>query len=290
MTTVAFVLVLVAAVSHASWNFLLKASDHKVAFLWAFGAVSFVAFAVPAGVFAYVDGIGAHGVLVGVGSAAIHGFYGLALARGYQLGDLSTVYPTARGMGLALIPPAAVVFLGEDLSIGACAGIAVVILGIYLVQSDAGGLRGLVPSLRDLGRPGAGVALLTGVLVATYSLWDKAALDHLPPVTLNQFAITGHVVVLAPLALRGGAATVRSEWRERRWSILAAGVTAFLGYMLILIALTTSRVSYVAPTRQVSIVLGALLGVVLLGEGYGIARVCGAVLILAGALAIGLSP
>jgi uncharacterized membrane protein len=290
VTTVAFAMVLAAAASHASWNFLLKVSGHKVAFLWSFGAVSFVAFAVPAGVFAYIDGIDARGVMFGIVSAAIHGVYGLALARGYQIGDLSTVYPTARGMGLALIPPAAVVFLGENLSAGAGAGIGVVIVGIYLVQSNAGGLRGLALPVRDFGRPAAGVALLTGVLVAAYSVWDKAALDHLPPITLNQFAITGHVVVLAPLALGGRAEAARSEWRERRWSILAAGMLAFLGYMLILFALTTSRVSYVAPTRQVSIVLGALLGVVLLGEGYGPARVCGAVLIVAGALLIGLSP
>jgi uncharacterized membrane protein len=289
MTTAAFALVLVAAAAHASWNLLLKRSDHKVAFLWSFTVVSFAMFLVPAIVYAVVDGVGARGLLFGLVSGALHAAYGLSLSYGYQVGDLSAVYPISRGMGPALIPPVAVLLLDEHISGWAGLGIGLVVVGVLLVQAQTDEPRELLQHLRGLGRPAIVVALLTGALITAYSLWDKKALDYLSPVTLNQFSIGGYVFLLWPLAYRARQ-PLRQEWRERGWSIVVAGALAPLGYTLVLIALTTSRVSYVAPAREVGIVLGALLGVVLLHEGYGVARIAGALLIVAGVLTLGLAP
>ncbi len=290
MTTAAFVLVITSALFHATWNFLLKRSDQKNAFLWSLGAVSFAVFLIPATVSAYIDGISARGVMFGAVSALLHGVYGLALVRGYQLGDLSAVYPIARGMGPALIPLAAVLLLDERASVAAGFGIGLVVLGIYAINIQGRSLRGLTEPLRALKRPAIRVAFLIGALIAAYSLWDKVALDHLSPLTLNQFALSGWLLVLAPLALRSGAGPVRSEWRDRGGSILVAGVLAPLGYVLVLVALTTSRISYIAPAREVGIVLGAILGVLFLGEGYGAWRILGSILILGGVLTLGLAP
>ena len=290
MTTAAFLLVFTSAFCHASWNFLLKRSDHKTAFLFSLGTVSFAVFLIPAVVATSIEGIGTRGLMFGVVTALLHGVYGLSLSRGYQMGDLSTVYPISRGMGPALIPLAAVIFLGERTSLTAGFGIALVVLGVYAINTEAGGLGDLVRPLRALNRPATRVALLTGALIATYSLWDKAALDDLSPLTLNQFAMAGHALILAPIALQNGGRAVRHEWRERRMSILAAGVLAPLAYVLVLAALTTSRISYVAPTREFGIVIGAMLGVMLLGEGYGRWRIAGALTILAGVLTLALAP
>ncbi|HET8944416.1 MAG TPA: EamA family transporter [Dehalococcoidia bacterium] len=122
--------------------------------------------------------------------------------------------------------------------------------------------------------------------MACYTLWDKAALDYVSPVTLNGFSMAGHFMVLTPLVLAAGVAGVQSEWRLRGSSIVAAGVLVPLAYTLVLVALTTSRVSYIAPVREVGIVIGAFLGVVFLGEGYGITRVLGSGLIVAGVIGI----
>ena len=290
MTTAAFLLVFTSAFCHATWNFLLKRSDHKTAFLFSLGVVSFTVFLVPAIVATSIEGIGARGLMFGVVTALLHGVYGLSLSRSYELGDLSTVYPISRGMGPALIPLAAVIFLGERASLVAGFGIALVVLGVYAINIEAGSVRNLLQPLRSLNRPATRIALLTGALIATYSLWDKAALDDLSPLTLNQFAMAGHALVLAPIALRHGGRAVRHEWRERRGSILAAGVLAPMAYVLVLVALTSSRISYVAPVREVGIVIGAMLGVMLLGEGYGRWRIAGAVTILAGVLTLALAP
>ena len=138
--------------------------------------------------------------------------------------------------------------------------------------------------------PEVQVALLTGVIIASYSLWDKESLDHLPAVTLSQFSMAGSMLLLLPVALRGSPSPLQSEWRERPGSIIAAGLLAQSAYLLVLIALTTTRISYVAPTREVGIVLGAIMGVVLLREGYGSFRIGGSVLVVAGVLTLALAP
>jgi drug/metabolite transporter (DMT)-like permease len=290
MTGVAFALVLASAVSHATWNFLLKRSEHKVAFMWSMSVVSFVVFLIPAAVFAYTRGIGWEGVAFGCVSGILHGAYGMALARGYQIGDLSVVYPIARGMGTALIPLAAVLLLDESISRWGGLGIGFVVLGVLAIQLQSIHPRDLLHPSRNMVVPATAVAVLTGTLITMYSLWDKKTLDFLAPVTLNEFSMFGYSLLLPPLVFREGSALLVAEWRNRWVTIIAAGLLAPVGYMFVLIALTTSRVSYVAPAREVGIVLGALLGVVLLGEGYGRIRIFGSLLIVAGALTLGLAP
>ena len=289
MTTAAFFLVLASAVAHATWNLLLKRSDHKTAFLWSFTAVSFVVFLVPAALFAYFDGITLRGAIYGLVSAGIHGGYGLALSRSYELGDLSAAYPVARGTGVALIPILAVSILGEDVSVAAGVGIAIVVAGIYVIQTEARSLSDLLRPVRALSQPANRAPLLTGGLIAAYSLWDKAALDHIEPIILNQFNLIGYLIIMAPLALRSRHDGLDEEWRQRGPSIVAAGVLAPVAYVMVLFALTTSQVSYIGPSREIGIVLGAILGIFFLGEGLGTSRIGGAVLILGGVLTLGIA-
>ncbi|MEX1253480.1 MAG: DMT family transporter [Dehalococcoidia bacterium] len=290
MTTWAFLLVLLSAVFHATWNFFLKQSTHKTAFLWSLTSVSFAVFLIPAVVATAIGGLTWQGAAFGLGSAVIHGCYGFALARGYQLGDLSSVYPVSRGVGPSLIPIAAVLLLDETVSAGAAAGIAFVVIGIYVIHVESWALRDILQPLNALRRPATRVALLTGCFITAYSLWDKQALDHLSPLVLNQFSLLGYLLMLPPLAFAERGRPLRAEWRERRRSVIVAGICAPLAYVMVLVALTASRVSYVAPVREVGIVLGALAGVLFLGEGFGGARIGGSALIVAGVLAIGISP
>ena len=291
MTGVAFALVIGSAFLHATWNFLLKRSDHKVAFLWLMGSVALTVMAVPAVVIVAVNGISWAGIAFGGVTTVLHGLYGIALARSYHLGDLSKVYPIARGMGPVIVPVAAVAFLAEDISIVAGIGIVFVAIGIYVVHLESGLLSDLRRPLTVLSRPETRIAFITGALIATYSVWDKAALDHLSPVTVNAFTLVGWVLVLAPVALfSGGVQVVRSEWRSHGRSVVVAGALAPLGYLMVLAALTTSQISYVAPAREVGIVLGAGMGVMLLGEGFGASRIVGAALIVAGVTALAVAP
>lgn len=290
MTAAAFGLVVASAFAHAGWNFLLKQSGHKLVFIWSLGLVAAAILLIPAIAFAVADGMGPAGLLFGAVSGLIHGIYGLTLARAYHVGDLSTVYPVSRGMGPALIPIFAILLLDERVSAPAGVGIALVVLGIAALHMNERLWRDIKHPARALTSRATQMALVTGALIATYSLWDKAALDHLPPVTLNGFSMAGHFLVLTPLVALSGANAVRAEWRTGGRRILAAGVLSPLAYTLVLVALTTSRVSYVAPVREVGIVLGAWMGVVFLAEGYGSARLLGSALIVAGVLMLAVAP
>ena len=131
---------------------------------------------------------------------------------------------------------------------------------------------------------------MTGGLIACYYLWDKNTLDYVSPVVLNQFGMTGHFLVMSLFASGNGVGALREEWRERRLAILAAGVLIPLSWILVLVALTTSEVSYTAPAREVGIVVGATLGVVFLGEGFGMSRVWASGLVVAGVLVLAVAP
>ena len=290
MTTGAFLLVLLAAVIHATWNLLAKQSEDKAAFLWSAVVIAFALYLPAAIFFALREALGPLAILFGTGAALLHGAYGLALVRAYTAGDLSAVYPVARGTGPALVPIFAVLFLGEHVSPMAAGGIALVVLGIWAIHAEELSAKGILWPARLVRRKEARWAFLMGLFIAGYSLWDKAALDHLPPVTLNQAAMVGLITLLAPLALRNGGAPVRREWAKNRRSILAAAVLVPLGFILVLTALTVSQVSYVAPAREVGIVLGAALGVIILHEPHGRARIPGAALITSGVILLAIAP
>jgi len=215
MTGVALLLVLASAACHASWNFLLKRSEHKVAFLGSAGIIGALTLLVPAIVVAAVNGVGTSGIALGCVTACLHGVYGLSLARGYRLGDLSSVYPVSRGVGLALIPMAAALLLDESISGSAVVGIGMIAGGVYALHIEPHAWRDLAAPLRALNGPAGRTALLTGGLIATYSLWDKNALDELSPVVLNQFAMTGHALITTTVALRRSPDDLRREWRSR---------------------------------------------------------------------------
>lgn len=290
MTTAAFLLVLGSALMHATWNLLLKLSRDKTTFVWAFSAVQFVVFLIPAIVAAILTGVPWQGVMFGLVSAVIHGCYGWGLSRSYELGDLSSAYPAARGMGVALIPIIGVAILDETVSNLAAAGIGLVIAGIFIVQTDLHTARGLLEPFRQLLRPSNRIALLTGGLIATYSTWDKTALDHLNPLVLTQFTVLGYLLILAPMALANRGKRVRAEWSQNKVAIVSAGLLSPAAYILVLFALTTSQVSYIGPSREVGIVLGAVLGVFFLREGFGVSRIGGSLLVLTGVLTLGLAP
>jgi drug/metabolite transporter (DMT)-like permease len=214
------------------------------------------------------------------------------LTRSYTIGDLSSAYPVSRGMGPALVPILAVIFLGEHISTEAVAGIALVVAGIYTIHIDQRFLRDFSHPIRALTAPATRVAFATGLMIACYTIWDKSGLDHnLHPVTLSAFSLGAYCLILTPaVGAMAGGEVVKDEWRTQWRNIIAAGLLAPTGYLLVLIALETTRVSYIAPTREVGIVLGAALGVLMLGEGYGLSRIWGSLLVVAGVITIAVAP
>ena len=291
MTAASLILVLLAAVAHASWNLLLKRAADPEVFAWCLLVVATVLLA-PLGVaLLFFNSVDFTALWFILATIALHVLYFNLLARGYAQGDLSLVYPVARGMGPMLVPVLAVVFLNEKIEPLAIGGIAAIIGGIYTI-SWWGNFHQLLRSpLLFLKSAGMRYAVLTGLTIAVYSIVDKEGVGHVQPLLYMYFLTIGTAAMLAPYVLfHKGVKSVRTEWRANAVPITIAGLFTFAAYGLVLTAFSLSRVSYVAPAREVGIVIGVMLGVFLLKEPFGRGRLLGSGFVVAGLALIALSP
>ncbi|MGH2350712.1 MAG: SMR family transporter [Chloroflexota bacterium] len=288
MTVVALGLVLSSGLAHAGWNYLLRTSGDKLVFSWCFTALASVLYLPLAAFFAIRSPVPPSGWAFILGTMALHILYFQFLNRAYTHGDLSLAYPVARGTGVALIPLGGVLLLGEQVSLPAVAAIAVILAGVLLVHTR-GIRRRALHTIGAALEKGTVYAFATGLTIAAYSLLDKRALSVVPPPVLNYAIFLAQAMVVSPVALRRREA-LRREIAERKGAIVAAAVLSPLAYLLVLAALTFSRVSYVAPAREIGIVVGALMGTFLLREPYGASRLLGSALITTGVITLALAP
>jgi drug/metabolite transporter (DMT)-like permease len=259
--------VLVSGTLHAGWNVLAKRASGDAsgpAFVWLYSALSTAIFA-PLAALVVLGGerLGAVGLFFVFGTGALHIGYFLSLQKGYQVGDLSVVYPLARGTGPLLASGVAILLFGERAGPIAWAGILLIVFGVFLLAWEPGGGGG-----SRAGRwLGVLFGLLTGAFIAGYTLWDKHAVDalSLSPVLYYWGSLLVQTVVLLPVALRRRG-EIRGAWRTRRPEALGVAVLSPLAYLLVLTALVFAPVSRVAPAREIGILIGTLLGGGLLAE------------------------
>ncbi len=278
MSPLALFLVITAACCHATWNFLVKRIAGGPELVWLFSAISFVIY-LPIGLVVIAlerPVIGLQAALFMAASSALHLGYFLLLQQGYRKGDLSLVYPTARATGPFLATVFAVVFLGEHVTLQILAGGVSIIVGVlFLTGGVSRGAKHLSNSLV--------FGLAAGGLIGSYTAWDAYTVTALvvPPLILDYASIVGRIVFLSPYAITRRD-KVAGYWRDHRKEVIGIAVFNPLAYILVLIALTSTPVVYVAPARELSVLITVLLGTVLLGEGAFKQRMVWAVLIFAG--------
>lgn len=278
MSFLGFSLVLAAALCHATWNFFVKRINGGPELIWLFSAISTVLY-LPLAVAVLViqrPVIDATGLGFIAGSSALHLAYFLFLQAGYRRGELSLIYPTARATGPLLSTAFAVVLLGESLTPQMALGAGIIIFGVIMLTGGirSGGQRLTLSLAFGLG---------AGLLIGSYTAWDAYAVSVLlvPPLLLDYASSLGRVVVLAPLARRK-IPEIRAHWRDHRVGVIAIALFNPLAYILVLTALTFTPVAYVAPLREVSVLLSVLAGSLLLGEGALRSRLAWAAVILSG--------
>ena len=260
MTVLALALVVTSAFMHAGWNFFAKRAGGGVVFTWLFAALTAALYA-PIGLFYWRwqnVTLDLPTLLFIFGSAVIHIAYFLLLQRGYRSGDLSLVYPLARGSGPMLATLGAVLILGERPTTLALTGTLVIVVSVVVLT---GGLRAFRGAVVFYG-------LATGVCIAVYTVWDGYAVSRLaaPPLIFMWLGECFRALLLSPSVLKKPV-KLRDTWRQHKREALIIAVFSPLAYILVLTALTFTPVSYVAPTREISILIGAVLGARFLAEG-----------------------
>jgi uncharacterized membrane protein len=281
-------LVAISAVLHVAWNVRLKtAGDPLRAATVGMLAASLAI--VPIGIAAWLlDGSPAlppEGLALGVVSGVVEAGYFILLSAAYRRGDLSVVYPIARGTAPLLAVVIGVGLLGEQLGVAGSIGVVALLAGFLLLQQPWNAVRGH----RGFD-PAIAFALATGVSIATYTALDRLGTRLIDPLPYAAILwVTTSVVLVGwvlTVARDGGGVFSGGDEAMRRAAV--GGFLTLGAYVLILVALSVAPLSGVAPLRESATVFAAAWGSVRLGEaatGRETARRIGAsVLIVAGAL------
>ncbi len=270
--------VLVSALLHATWNSLAHAvSDRLVGFALigladALGGGLMVVFAglPPANAWPFI-----------LASAALHVVYNLLLLASYQLGEFSQMYPLARGTSPWVVALVSVFVLGRELPLAELVGVLAVSAGLIALVFIGGR-----PGVNDL--PAISAAVLTGLAIASYTVVDGLGVMQAP-----LFAYTGWMFLLQgpPIAVLAAVRRGRRLPAAVRASAvpgLVGGAISIVAYTIVLWAQTSGALAPIAALRETSIIFGALIGAIFLGERLGAKRAAAAAVVLAGVVLISL--
>lgn len=280
-----FILIL-SAFMHATWNFLAKRSGGGTIFVWFYSGVSTL-FTTPVALFFLFKEsffMTRFDWLIIIISIALHIIYSLTLQFAYKTGDMTLVYPIARGTGPFVVAIIAVSFLKETISLLSGTGILLIITSIFILS---GGFTKI--KRKDIKIPLI-LGLFIGIIIASYTLVDKAAVSYIliSPYIYYFFMIAGQFIFITLIVLKEPV-NLKAEF-NRTWKYaIGVGILSSAAYLLVLIVMTFEQVSYVAPIREISIVIGTIMGIIFLSERGGRERIIGSSLMIVGIFLITIS-
>lgn len=284
------VLVAVSALLHVAWNVRLKTAGDPLRAATV-GMLAASLGIVPAGIAAWWlvgrPPLPVEGVALGVVSGVIEAGYFVLLSAAYRRGDLSVVYPIARGTAPLIAVAVGVGLLGERLGVAGSLGVVALFAGFLLLQQPWRALRG-----RHAFDPAIAFALATGVTIAAYTAVDRVGtrlIDPLPYAAIL-WVTASIALVIWNRVVSGG--DVFAGGRDQIGRAVVGGWLTLVAYLLILWALSVAPLSGVAPLRESASVFAAAWGSVRLGEaasrGDTLLRVGASCLIVGGALLLAL--
>jgi drug/metabolite transporter (DMT)-like permease len=282
MTLGIFLLVLTAAICHSMWNFAARTVMGNLVVIWS-ALVAGCILLLPGVIgIAYHQGSGvlipASAVPYIIATGVIHAVYFALLARAYEHGEISVVYPIARGSGIGLTALFAWFLLQETISPPGLTGICLVTAGIVSMGMST---RGSGDDER-----GYSIAVCVGISIAAYSLVDKVGVSKVSPVFYIWLMFFIAALVLWPLLVRRHRGSVIVIARNNIRNILIIGGGSIGTYLMILFALQMAPVSYIVAAREFAVVIGAVLGVVFLKEKISVLKGVAIVFIVLGLVCI----
>ncbi len=269
--------VLLAAVLHAVWNALAHSIDDQ---LIGFALIG-VALAIGGAVIVLASPAPARACWPFLaGSAVLHVAYNMLLMRSYRLGEFGQVYPLARGTSPWLVAVAGAVFVGEQLSVVQVVGVVTISVGLASLVFVGG-----VPT--RAARPAIAAAILTGVVIASYTTLDGVGVrnaDTVAGYTGWLFLLQGPVLPVVAVVTRRGK--LWGEVRPHLVAGLAGGLLSLAAYALVLWAQTQGALAPIAALRETSVIVGAVIGAVVFGEKFGRWRIAATILVVAGVVLV----
>ena len=287
MQTLAFLLILFSALMHALWNLLVKQSCDKTVFIWwmflcAFGLQNLFMLlqAQPFPPFT------ARYLLLAAGAAICFVLYHWFTGKAYRDGDLSITYPLAQ-TSMLYVPFWGVLILGEQISSTGALGIALVVAGAYSIQMRSIHPAELLRPFRSLGNRSVQAALMAGLVYSVGAIIDKQGVNHYSAYHFTYILVLFMLGYMSLNLLRPAyRGRVLAEWHNSRRLVLWSGPVMLTSFLSFRYGLQLSPVSYAVPLRQVSLLIGVLIGILFLKESCGRMRLASAGLILLGVVCI----
>lgn len=255
MPLIPFLLTITAAVLHALWNFAAKKASGNLGIIWTGLLIAtmmlfpFLFLLSPEEIFAR------EALPFVVATGVIHALYFFSLAKAYEYGDISVVYPIARGSAIATTAIAAHLLLQENMSATGAVGILLISIGVLLL-----GFK----NIRQ--RRGIFFSIATAALIAGYSINDKLGVGILHPVAYIFWLASLTTIFLFPYIIIKRKADFSRAFDKMKKYALIIGPGSIATYLIILFVFQMTQVSYVVAVRESAVAIGALLGMVFLKE------------------------
>ncbi len=278
MEAIVVFLVIISALLHTYWNTIFKQEIDRGAkhdLYWFCAVAQIVILGIPALWLFITSPPPIQGISFAIVGGLSLGAFLILAGKVYQLSNFSESYPLMRTLPLFTLI-IGVLFLGETVSAIAKAGIAIILLGIF-------GMQGF--DWRALLAKGPLLAIGVAIINALYGTFSKLSVESTHPILFMYISILVAVLVYAPKMLKR---PVIQEMRTRWSSILQIAMGDLFSYGLVLVVLTMDRLSYIFALRQISIFFSVLVGIVIFKEAVKLPRIASAVVILIGAVLIGL--
>ena len=265
-----FLLVLFAALCHASWSAILKNSINGLAIMGMTSIIEIIIF------FPLVFTVPFPTIDIWyfiIATTLLHGFYRYSVVISYQYGDLSFVYPIARGGSCLIVGLVSLLFIYSDISLFGVIGILVICFGLFMIS---------FLTTKRFNKSAFIIAVTTAILIAAYTLLDGIAVRK----TENAFTFIFWMLLLNGIPILLYALISKNGLRKKNSYALidgvVAGVLAILGYGLVVWSMQFIEIAYVSSIREVSIVLATILSVYLLKEKDAKKRIMPSIIIVMG--------
>ena len=287
MSTLALILILFSAFMHALWNLLVKRSRDKTVFIW----WMFVASAACLHLFLPFQPepfppLSPAVLLLAAAGAGCFVLYHLFNGRAYRDGDLSLTYPLAQ-TSMLYVPLWGVWLLNEQISLLGVGGILLILSGAWAVQLRHFSLAEIARPVRNLGNPSVQAALAAGFIYSLGAVVDKVGVSLYPPFYFTYLLVMFMLLLMTLNLLRSPyRGRLLNEWRQSRSLVLLSGPVMMGSFLTFRYGLSLAPMSYAVPVRQVSLLIGVLIGVLFLRETCGRIRFSATLLILAGVVLI----
>ncbi len=283
MDSLALSLIVFSALMHALWNLLVKQSHDKTVFIWwmflsAFSLMSLFMFSTGLG----LPVLTLRSLLLAAAAAVCFVLYHWFTGVAYRDGDLSLTYPLAQ-TSMLYVPVWGVLLLGESLSLFGIVGILLLVMGAYCIQLRQLSTSELLRPFSQLGSRSVQAALLAGFVYSVGAIIDKTGVDSYSAYHFTYVLVCCMLSIMSLNLLRPCyRGRILKEWRQSRRLVLCSGPAMLGSFLSFRYGLQLAPVSYAVPVRQVSLLIGVLIGLLFLGESCGRIRLASSGLILAG--------